>query len=74
MVSPMEEGPEAVRKIINIKCDGKEVELVQQTEAMKVYVNPDKKGFDEWAFGNVRVLVASPKPQSRTEEGSEDEE
>ena len=74
VVSPMEEGPEAVRKIFKIKCDGKELELVQQTEEMKVYVNPDKKGFAEWAIGNQRVLVGRPKPQSRTEERSEDEE
>ena len=61
------EGPEAVRKIFKIKFYGKELELLQQTEEMKVYVNPDKEGFDEWAIGNQRMLVGSPKPQSRTE-------
>ena len=66
VLSPME-GPEAVRKIFKIKFYGKELELVQQTEEMKVYVNPDKEGFDEWAMGNQRLLVGSPKPQSRTE-------
>ena len=61
------EGPEAVRKIFKIKFCWKEFELLQQTEEMKVYVNPDKEGFDEWAIGNQRLLVGSPKPQSRTE-------
>ena len=66
VLSPME-GPEAVRKSFKIKFHGKELELLQQTEEMKVYVNPDKKGFDEWAIGNERLLVGTPKPQSRTE-------
>ena len=66
MLSPME-GPEAVRKSFKIKFHGKDLELLQQTEEMKVYVNPDKKGCDEWAIGNERLLVGSPNPQSRTE-------
>ena len=57
---------EAARKIINIKVDGKKLKLVQQEVEMKVYVNPDKEGFDEWAIGNLRVPVGPPKPQSRT--------
>ena len=64
VVSP---GPEAEHKIFKITLHGKELELVQQTEEMKVYVNPDKEGCDEWAIGNQRLLVGSPKPQSRTE-------
>ena len=64
VVSPME-GPEAERAIIKNKLHGKELELVQQTEEMKVYVNPDKEGFDEWAFGNERLFVQTP--QSTTE-------
>ena len=66
VLSPME-GPEAKRKIFKIILNGKELELVQQTEEMEVYVNPDKEGFDEWAIVNQRLLVGSPKPQSRTE-------
>ena len=66
VVSPME-GPEAVRKIIKIKLHGNKLELVQQTDEMKVYVNPDKEGCDEWAVGNERLLVGTPKRQSRTE-------
>ena len=66
VVSPME-GPDAVRKIIHIRFHGNKLKLVQQTEEMKVYVNPDKEGFDEWAIGNRRLLVGTPKPQSRTE-------
>ena len=66
VLSPME-GPEAVRKIFKFEFRGEELELVQQTEEMKVYVNPDKKGCDEWAIGNERLLVGTPKPQSRTE-------
>ena len=66
VLSPME-GPEAVRKIFKIKFHGKELELLQQPEEMKVYVNPDKEGCDEWAIGNERWLVGTPKPQSRTE-------
>ena len=61
------EGPGAVRKIFKIKFYGKELELLQQTEEMKVYVNPDKKGCDELAIGNERWVVGTPKPQSRTE-------
>ena len=41
------------------------MELVQQTEEMKVYVNPDSEGFDEWAFGSERLFVQTP--QSTTE-------
>ena len=66
VLSPME-GHEAVRNIFKIKFYGKELELLQQTEEMKVYVNPDKEGCDEWAIGNERLLVGIPKPQSRTE-------
>ena len=66
VLSPME-GPEAVRKIFKIRFHGKDLELLQQTEEMKVYVNPDKEGCDEWAIGNTRLLVGTPKPQSRTE-------
>ena len=66
VVSPME-GPEAERKIFKNKLHGKELELVQQTAVMKVYVNLDKEGCDEWAIGNERWLVGSPEPQSRTE-------
>ena len=36
--------PDAERKIFKITLHGKELELVQQTEEMKVYVNPDKDG------------------------------
>ena len=61
------EGPEAVRKIFKIKLHGKKLELVRQTEEMKVYVNPDEEGLDECVRGNQRLLVGSPKPQSRTE-------
>ena len=65
MVSP---GPEAEHKIFKIRLHGKELELVQQTEEMKVYVNPDKEGFDEWTSGgNEPLLVGSANPQSRTE-------
>ena len=52
---------------MKITVHGKKLELVQQTEQMKVYVNPDEEGFDEWVCGNRRLLVGSPKPQSRTE-------
>ena len=53
---------EAVRKSFKIKFHGKELELLQQTEEMKVYVNPDKEGFDEWAFGNERLFVQTLQP------------
>ena len=42
VVSPME-GPEAVRKIFKSKVHGKELELLQRTEELKVYVNPDRR-------------------------------
>ena len=58
---------EAVRKSFKIKFHGKDLELLQQTEEMKVYVNPDEEGLDEWVCGNQKLLVGSPKPQSRTE-------
>ena len=66
VLSPME-GPEAVRKIFKFKFHGQKLELVQQTEEMKVYVNPDKEGCDEWAIGNTRLLAGTPKLQPRTE-------
>ena len=52
-------------KIFNITMQGKTLELVQQKEEMRVYVNPDPTGFDEWAIGSERIPVQSPQPQSR---------
>ena len=53
VVSPMA-SPGAERKILQTTVQGKKLELVQQTEEMKVYVNPDEEGFDEWVCGNRR--------------------
>ena len=41
-------------KTFTIRLQHKTVELVQQEEEMRVYVNPDPQGPDEWEVGGVR--------------------
>ena len=42
---------------------GKKLELVQQRQTLKVYVDPDRTKFDEWespANSGLRMLIGSP--------------
>ena len=56
--------PSKTPKVIITKIDGKHLELVSQAKGiLRVYINPQKEGFDEWELpagsGN-RVEVGSP--------------
>ena len=54
-------------RILQVTVGDKTVELVQQQDPMKVYVNPEAKGFDEWETppgSGFRLLVGSPSPSS----------
>ena len=48
------------RGIYDITVAGKHLQLVAQEQTMRVYVNPDKDGPDEWDIGGMRMLVFSP--------------
>ena len=55
--------PGGATSIIRVIVDGKELELVTQSESMRVYVNPEKSGFDEWECpidSGCRLLIGSP--------------
>ena len=54
-------------RILRVTIGDKTIESVQQQEPMKVYVNPEAKGFDEWEIppgSGFRLLVGSPSPSS----------
>ena len=40
----------------------KTLELVRQTKTLKVYVNPDPLGYDEWDIGGQVFQIMSPQP------------
>jgi len=40
----------------------KTLELVRQTKTLKVYVNPDSLGYDEWDIGGQVFQIMSPQP------------
>ena len=45
----------------------KTLELVRQTKTMKVYVNPDPLGADEWDMdGQVFQVMTGPPPEHRS--------
>ena len=50
-------------RILRVTIGDKTVELLHQQGPMKVYVNPEAKGFDEWETppgSGFRLLVGSP--------------
>ena len=47
----VEGSEEVTRKIVQISLLEKDVEFVQQTEALRVFVNPDPQKGDEWVVG-----------------------
>jgi len=53
------------RKIFRIAMQEKALELVQQEYEMRVHVNPDPAGPDEWVIRGMMMQVRSPQPQSR---------
>ena len=49
--------------IFNIKIDGKSLQIVAQTQPMRVYVNPSTSELDEWEVpkgSSIRFEVGSP--------------
>ena len=59
--------------IINVKIDGKNVQLVTQSrDQLRVFVNPSRNGADEWqvpAGIGPRVSVFSPEPKQQARAG-----
>ena len=51
---------EVTRKIVRISRQEKIVELVQQTKAMRVFVNPDPLECDEWEVGGKTFFHHEP--------------
>jgi hypothetical protein len=62
-MSSQTEGP----TLFDVKIGGKLLQLVQQSEPMRVYANPKNGDADEWEIplgSDVRMLIASPtKPE-----------
>ncbi|MDA8583141.1 hypothetical protein N9L68_02885 [bacterium] len=58
-------------KIFRFEREGKLLELVQQACEMKVYVNTDPHGADEWEIGEDKIQIHSP--QSHPPDGDGDE-
>ena len=69
--SVLQVGPTEPVSIINVKIDGKNVQLVtQSSDQLRVYVNPSRDGADEWqvpAGIGPRWLVFSPEPEQQAE-------
>ena len=64
-MAPTEGSEEVTRKIVRISLQEKIVELVQQTTALRVFVNPDPREGDEWVVGGKRRLIMSPQADFR---------
>ena len=47
----VEGSEEVTRKKVRVSLQEKDVELVQQTKALRVFVNPDPQEGDEWVVG-----------------------
>ena len=62
------ENEEAPPKIIRIQLQEKVVELIQQTKAMRVFVNPDPLECDEWEVGGKTLFIESPEADGGREE------
>ena len=54
--------PGADRSIFMLTVYGKRIRLVQHEEDMRVFVNPDPNGQDEWAIrGSFSTAILSPQ-------------
>ena len=67
-MAPTEGNEEVTRKIVRISLQEKVVELVQQTKAMRVFVNPDPLECDEWEVGGKTFFIMSPQADGGREE------
>ena len=65
--SVIQVGPTEPQSIINVKIDGKNVQLVtQSSDQLRVYVNPSRDGADEWQIPagiGPRVSIRFPEPE-----------
>jgi hypothetical protein len=47
--------------VFNITINGKFLQLVPQTQPMRVYANPKNGEADEWEIGGLRMAIVSPQ-------------
>ena len=65
-MAPTEGSEEVTRKKVRLSLQEKDVELVQQTKALRVFVNPDPQEGDEWVVGGeIFEDIKSPQAYPR---------